>query len=271
MKLKTRTNQPVYYKLPVSSNIKQLSDGMLNSLKVGDVVQKKTGNQKHCYVVTYKEEKHGICLTYCDASVVETVSYDYVGSAWVYNSTDVTHLGSVTPQQVVSALVGQDVVVKTLEQSEANWKYPTEHISIGGINSSLTTTLVFGRLQKINQSLHLIFLIKIENETEASVNGGNPTVIFSKEYIPEDIQKKIIGFKGISLFDQTGNHQFCCNVPTIKGTIASDDSLNINASGFIASYLDLSGLTMQISMGGLSNIAAGGKIVVEGRVELDLI
>lgn len=95
MKLKTRTNQPVYYKLPVSSNMEQLSDGLLNSLKVGDVVQKKTGNQKHCYIVTYKEEKKGICLSYFDGSgYMETISYDYTAGHWVYNSKDVTQVPS---------------------------------------------------------------------------------------------------------------------------------------------------------------------------------
>ena len=95
MKLKTRTNQPVYYKLPVSSNMEQLSDGLLNSLKVGDVVQKKTGEQKHCYIVSYKEEKHGICLTYVDGSgYMETISYDYTGGHWVFNSKDVTQVPS---------------------------------------------------------------------------------------------------------------------------------------------------------------------------------
>ena len=38
------------------SNIQSINDEELNSLKVGDVVQKKTGSQKHCYIVTYKEE-----------------------------------------------------------------------------------------------------------------------------------------------------------------------------------------------------------------------
>lgn len=89
MKLKTRTNQPVYYKLPVSSNMEELSDTLLNSLKVGDVVQKKTGNQKHCYIVTYKEEQHGICLSYVDCGYMETISYDYTEGHWVYNSKDV--------------------------------------------------------------------------------------------------------------------------------------------------------------------------------------
>lgn len=96
MKLKTRTNQPVYYKLPVSSNIQSLSDDLLNSLRVGDVVQKKTGNQKHCYVVTYKEEKKGICLTYVDCGYMETISYDYTAGHWVYNSKDVCEVASLS-------------------------------------------------------------------------------------------------------------------------------------------------------------------------------
>ena len=74
------------------SNILDMDDSVLDALKVGDVVQKKTDDMEHCYIVTYKEEKHGICLTYVDASVVETVSYDYSTDHWVYNSKDVTPL-----------------------------------------------------------------------------------------------------------------------------------------------------------------------------------
>lgn len=78
--------------LPVKfsvSNIQSMTDEELNSLKVGDVVQKKTGNQKHCYVVTYKEEKHGICLSYVACGYMETISYDYTAGHWVFNSKDV--------------------------------------------------------------------------------------------------------------------------------------------------------------------------------------
>ena len=73
------------------SDIKALSPEVLDSLEVGDVVQKITDNQKHCYIVSYKGEGsgEGICLTYCAAGYMETVSYDRSGSSWVYNSTDV--------------------------------------------------------------------------------------------------------------------------------------------------------------------------------------
>lgn len=78
-----------------ASNITALSDDELNALKVGDVVQKITGEQKHCYIVSYKQEEHGICLTYVDAGYMETVSYDYIDGHWVYNSTDVVNINDI--------------------------------------------------------------------------------------------------------------------------------------------------------------------------------
>lgn len=105
--IKTNTNaivsekmlhDEVPFKLEVS-NITQLTKAQLDQLKAGDVVVKITGNQKHSYRVSYKGEGagQGICLTYSDASIVETVSYDRSGSNWVYNSTDVSSLGSELP------------------------------------------------------------------------------------------------------------------------------------------------------------------------------
>ena len=42
---------------------------------------------EHAYVVTFKSET-GMCMTYTDASCVETQSYDKDGDEWVYNSED---------------------------------------------------------------------------------------------------------------------------------------------------------------------------------------
>jgi hypothetical protein len=57
---------------------------------------KVTGKQRHLYNVSYKGEGvgEGICMTYVDASVVETVSYDYTADGWAYNSTDTTPITS---------------------------------------------------------------------------------------------------------------------------------------------------------------------------------
>ena len=90
-----------------ASNIRALSDDELNALKVGDVVQKITGEQKHCYIVSYKQEEHGICLTYVDAGYMETVSYDYTEGHWVYNSTDIVEVKN--PEEAPSGTI-QDVL-----------------------------------------------------------------------------------------------------------------------------------------------------------------
>ena len=77
------------------SDITALTGDQLDALEVGAKVAKKTGTAKHLYVVSYKDaENGGLCLTYTDASTVETVSYDHTESGWDYNSTD---KGSIPP------------------------------------------------------------------------------------------------------------------------------------------------------------------------------
>ena len=77
------------------SDITALTGAQLDALEIGAKVAKKTGTAKHLYVVSYKDaENGGLCLTYTDASTVETVSYDHTESGWAYNSTD---KGSIPP------------------------------------------------------------------------------------------------------------------------------------------------------------------------------
>ena len=74
-------------------DITALTGAQLDAFEIGAKVAKKTGTAKHLYIVSYKDaEKGGLCLTYTDASTVETVSYDHTESGWAYNSTDVAHL-----------------------------------------------------------------------------------------------------------------------------------------------------------------------------------
>ncbi len=74
------------------SNITEIDGSVLDSLQPGQNIIKVTGNQKHTYTVTYKGEGsgEGICLSYFDAGLLETVSYDRTESGWAYNSTDST-------------------------------------------------------------------------------------------------------------------------------------------------------------------------------------
>ena len=69
-------------------NIKAIPSSVIEDLNCGDIVVKNENGNKHAYVVTYKEHHQGICLTYVDASMCETQSYDYVTDTWTYNSQD---------------------------------------------------------------------------------------------------------------------------------------------------------------------------------------
>ena len=71
-------------------DITAISGDILDKVKCGDIINKLDVSGRHSYRVSYKKAGTGICMTYCDASVVETVSYDFTGGIWVYNSTDVT-------------------------------------------------------------------------------------------------------------------------------------------------------------------------------------
>lgn len=86
-------------KLKDITNITALTDDEINTLEAGDIVLKKTSNQYHAYIVSYKEDNQGICLTYTDASCIETVSYDYTDSHWIYNSTDITSMSVLEGKQ----------------------------------------------------------------------------------------------------------------------------------------------------------------------------
>lgn len=72
-------------------DITKMTDYEIGKLECGDMVAKKTNNMHHCYVVSYKEEGVGICLSYSACGYLETVSYDFNAETghWVYNSTDV--------------------------------------------------------------------------------------------------------------------------------------------------------------------------------------
>ena len=76
-------------------NMTTLTDAQIDSLACGDTVIKEDSSGTHSYRVTYKKDETGICITYTDASLIETVSYDYTDGHWIYNSTDITDLSSL--------------------------------------------------------------------------------------------------------------------------------------------------------------------------------
>ncbi len=80
----------------VVDDITAISGRTLEDLQCGDLVVKETIEDgkalHHCYIVSHRQAT-GMCLTYADASCVETVSYDKVDGVWTYNSTDITPIG----------------------------------------------------------------------------------------------------------------------------------------------------------------------------------
>ena len=83
-------NKPMKYEV---ENITEIAQHILEALECGDEVIKvtKEGSRthRHTYIVSYKEQHIGVCMTYSASGYLETVSYDYADGAWVYNSTDV--------------------------------------------------------------------------------------------------------------------------------------------------------------------------------------
>ena len=104
-----------------ASNITTLTTEQINSLKCGDIICKEDSTGKHAYIVSYKKDKTGICLTYADASVVETVSYDYSGSDWVYNSTDITPIKNVVANPT---LAGTEANLTGLQVGDTKYAMP---------------------------------------------------------------------------------------------------------------------------------------------------
>ncbi len=118
-----------------TTDIKKLTNDQICVLNAGDEVIKETGNQKHTYVVSYKEDKQGMCLTYTDATYVETVSYDLIDGVWTYNSTDSTSLsggGSGGGGTSYEAGTGIDITGSTIsvDTSVVQTKLYSHHIII---------------------------------------------------------------------------------------------------------------------------------------------
>ena len=137
-----------------TDNIRALSTTDINKLRAGDIVLKEDETGKHAYVVSYKKDGTGICMTYTDATYAETISYDYnsVTKEWVYNSMD--SIEFVSKSYVDSLMSGalKREIVETL---------PTEDIDTNTIymvldSEASTQGNVYNEYMYINNSWELI-------------------------------------------------------------------------------------------------------------------
>lgn len=88
--LKSEIPVPVLSRIEVT-DITALTAEQLDALRNGDLVIKITGNQKHTYWVSYKDEVKGeLSLVYADHQNAEEVYYEKVEGTWTYIQTDIT-------------------------------------------------------------------------------------------------------------------------------------------------------------------------------------
>ena len=131
------------------SNIKQMTNADIENLSCGDVVLKEDASGKHAYLVSFKSDT-GLCLTYCDASCVETQSYDKVGDNWQYNSQDLTYIAeprleNIVDKELHKRFIEDDGVATELEgytPTFVKWSLSGSHLMlvVAG-NIALGTTI----------------------------------------------------------------------------------------------------------------------------------
>ena len=191
------------------TNIKQLTNEQINMLRCGDWIVKKTGNQEHAYKVTYKSPT-GICLTYMDASVIETQSYDLVNGNWVYNSEDKTPVAEPLMENIVDA--------------DGHNRFVEGDITIEEITG---ITQTYGKWSL--SGTHLMFVVCIELANDAVI----PSSKLCRINLPDWVSNKIVPIYGNTLNPYiaftggvitggtgTGNQQISCSLTKESDHIA---------------------------------------------------
>lgn len=154
-----------------TNNITTLSDEVCNALKCGDMVNKVDSTGKHSYRVSYKKDKGGMCLTYSDASCVETVSYDYTASHWVYNSKDVTTIENMNK-------------IEKIKDKSGHLRFIEGNISLQNI-TGLTGVYAKWSLS----GTHLMIVIAGDIAANTTINDGTNLVLGLE--LPQWINNKI--------------------------------------------------------------------------------
>ena len=101
----------------VVDSIEALTGAQADALKAGDVVVKKTGTQRHTYLVAYKDDTEGeLALVYADAWNVEEVYYEKGESGWAFVVKDITPISThVSISEQRAQLVTLCEALKTAE------------------------------------------------------------------------------------------------------------------------------------------------------------
>ena len=153
----------------IVDNVKTMSTETINALRCGDIVIKEDASGQHAYIVTYKGET-GICLTYTDASCVETQSYDLVSDEWQYNSQDLTLLNKL----------------ENITDDNGHFRF-IEGVADGNEVNDLTITYKKWSLS----GTHLMIVVAGSGENGSVIGGLGNSKVFNFD-IPEWIADKIV-------------------------------------------------------------------------------
>lgn len=236
-------NSDLAVKITVGS-IDHITSEDLSSLECGDIVCKEDATGKHSYIVSYKSEE-GICLTYVDATTSETVSYDYIGGQWVYNSTDITPLNAQSDwneedNTKVSFIKNKPIAVSKLSYNESSGNIdtiaPVVETMTGYSFSSVVLTglqISYAGVCKNGNKLTFVLAGSITKDSDTPYNAH-----IGKFYIPSDIMAKLyplfeetsaIDTKVIGFFDKSslGNNPINKNAITYQNTTINELAIQI--------------------------------------------
>ena len=202
------TNNSATFKV---ADVKNIDGEILSQLKCGDVIVKEDASGEHAYIVSYRGET-GICLTYTDASVVETQSYDLVDEEWVYNSEDKNDFD----------FSNKDIIVKTIKQTNANYSLDLDDFSFNSLPSGVNCNIVYGRIEEINGVLYIVLTGDLENTNETSTSLTNFGL---KVDLSEEIADKIYDLTGKKVSEVGANSGITADV-LFKGDATYPNALN---------------------------------------------
>ena len=207
-KMKTRSNMPLF--VVECDNVKTLSNAQIDLLRCGDYLVKKDASGEHAYKVTFKSDT-GMCITYHDASVIETQSYDKVDGVWTYNSEDKTPnlLNAQTENDVIELLGSGDVPsIKADEIIENMSGYSATMKSVSG----WTYEKVFCGACKNGNKLTLVIAFNITKTDEDAPNTPYlidfivPNTIMAKLYPTLVGLNSVLDTKAIHAFSALGDY-----------------------------------------------------------------
>lgn len=182
--MKTRSNMPLF--VVECDNVKTLSNSQIDLLRCGDYLVKKDASGEHAYKVTFKSDT-GMCLTYHDASVIETQSYDKVNGNWVYNSEDKTELPVNEGDLVVNDLEvkGDAKLFENIVDKDGHKRFIEGEISLTSTEEKISKT--YGKWSL--SGTHLMFVLGGSIESGGVWTGANTTIVAT---VPKWIYDKLI-------------------------------------------------------------------------------